>query len=169
MSALSITGLLLILIGVVFAVRDVASEKSEVKALRGISLSVSGYVLIIILGAGLVVADRWFQSEDAKIKTTEDRAEATVPPTLPPVEEADDLFPNGFTFGDNNELDRLQRSCERSNWDDCDLLYLLADPGSDYEFVGATCNLPFNPNPDTEWCLPLIFQDIDYPFSLLEE
>ena len=112
------------------------------------------YFLMIVLG---LASMGWgtYRWEERQAKTPQDREQATVVPATDPPIIDDDTFPNGFTFGDNNQLDRLWRQCERSQWDACDQLYVESDIGSDYEWFGATCGgLPFNPNPDTEWCDP---------------
>jgi len=119
--------------------------------------SIEGPTWLVLVVVGLAAtgwgSHRWDVNHPPK--TVQDREEATdTAGTEPPIIN-DNTFPNGFTFGDNNQLDRLWRSCERSVWADCDLLYIESDFDSDYEWFGATCGgLPFNPNPDTEWCDP---------------
>jgi hypothetical protein len=122
----------------------------------GAEAKAKGPMALFVLGAVLIFADfAWVRGGGET-----DKPPPTIPPTAPTIpptvtDDMEDLFPGGFTFGDNNELDRLWRSCERSVWSDCDTLYEISDIGSDYEWFGATCGgLPFNPNPDTEWCDP---------------
>lgn len=148
---LVIVGVLLVGVGVAFAWANKAADKAGGSGLKSISVEGPAWLVLIVVGLASVSFGvvRWEDRNPPK-----DRDDAQTPVTEPPVDDLD-LFPTGFTFGDNNELDRLWRACERSDWSACDELYETSDIGSDYEWFGATCGgLPFNPNPNTEWCDP---------------
>ena len=151
---LVIIGCAMIAAGLIFAVRQIASDTAGGTALKGIALSGPAWLVLIGMGVGLIVFDRWLDHDTSK--TVEDKQTAsTTPPTEPDEQTEQNLFPNGFTYGDNNDLDKLWRECDRSIWASCDQLYIDSDIESDYEYFGATCGgLPFNPNPNTEWCDP---------------
>lgn len=138
--------------GFIMVVANKANDRAGGSGLGKFSIEGPTWLVLVALG---IAATGWgaMRWEDRHPIETKDRLEvaSTTPLSVP----IDEVFPTGFTFGDNNELDRLWRSCERSVWADCDLLYELSDIGSDYELFGYTCGgLPFNPNPDTEWCEP---------------
>lgn len=136
MSTLTIIGSAMIAAGLFFAVRHIALDSAGGSALKGIALSGPAWLVLIGMGVGMITFDRWI--EQSETKTVEDR-EVVVPPTEPPLVEEADLFPGGWTYGDNAALDELWEGCERGVWLSCDDLYFQADADSDYEWFGASC------------------------------
>jgi hypothetical protein len=149
---LIVVGNALVIVGVWFAVANKASEKAGGEGLKAFSVQGPSWLVLIVFGLASVGYGvvRWEDGQVSKPVPTD----VTEPAPIDPIDQ-EELFPGGYTFGDNNQLDRLWRQCERSQWDACDQLYVQSDIGSDYEWFGASCGgLPFNPNPDTEWCDP---------------
>lgn len=59
-------------------------------------------------------------------------------------------FEDGFTYGDNAELDALWDACEAGDATACDALYESAPANSEYEEFGATCG---GTTDGTEYCV----------------
>ena len=160
---LIVVGILLVGVGVGFAWINKATETAGGSGLKSISVEGPAWLVLIVVGLASIGFGtvRWESRDAVKVKDSV----STVAPTVPldggqeilPGDEMDefmDEFPNGFTLGDNNELDRLWRACDRGVWEDCDNLYIQSDLGSDYEYFGATCGQPDFREPTELWCDP---------------
>lgn len=139
MTILTIIGSAMIAAGLFFAVKHIAGDTAGGSALKA-KVTGPAWLVLIFFGTAVVVVDKWFESGSPSVKSAEDKETiSSTPLTVPVEEEVQELFPAGFTFGDNNDLDKLWRECERGVWLSCDDLYFQGDVGSDYELFGATC------------------------------
>lgn len=148
MGALTIIGCLMIIAGLVFALKKVAGDRAGGSALKGISVQGPAWLLLVAMGGGLVVVDKWFDAESAKKDVP---TEVTAPPTYTLQDDHEEL-PFPFDFGDDEYLDGLWTDCSRGIWKQCDELYFDSPTGSEYEWYGATCGWII-PDP-TEFCSP---------------
>jgi len=113
------------------------------------------WIVVLIFGMLLAVGGAWRIDERSVVKGKEDEPIVTAPPTTPPPAEMEDEFPNGFTYGDNHDLDKLWRECERGVMVSCDDLYVESDEGTDYEYFGYSCgDVFFDPSVEVGWCDP---------------
>jgi hypothetical protein len=143
---LIILGFVLVAAGLYFAVGNKAIEGATGSALKGISVQGPAWLLLVAFGVGTILFGAWLEHESTST-TQKDKTENTVPePTVPFFEQ-----PDVYTFGDDNELDRLWRACERGDWLSCDDLYFESPVDSEYEWFGASCG-GIVPNPTGEYC-----------------
>jgi len=141
-----ILGFLLVIAGLYFAMGNKAVEGASGSALKGIQVQGPAWLLLVALGVGAILFGAWLEHE-AKQTEAKDKTTVTVPEPTTPVAEQPDIY----TLGDDTQLDRLWRACERGDWLSCDDLFLDAPLDSEYEFFGATCG-GIVPEPDGEWC-----------------
>jgi hypothetical protein len=138
---LIVLGILLVGVGIGFAWINKATDKAGGSGLKSISVEGPAWLVLVVVGLvsigfGTVRIEDRGQDKNLDTKTAV-AASTTTTITGDDLKAAD--FPNGFTFGDNNDLDKLWRECERGAWASCDDLYFQSDPDSDYEYFGATC------------------------------
>lgn len=143
--ALLILGFLLVLAGLAFAFNAPGAVKAGGSALKSVSLEGPAWLILVGIGAGVIAFAGWLDHEirsGTVDKTTETLP--TAPPTVPTTVAGDDgtddpWGDDPFTYGDDNDLDKLWRECDRGIWTSCDDLYLQSPLGSDYEWFGASC------------------------------
>lgn len=125
--------------GILFGLKNIGVDAAGGSALKGISVSGPAWLVLICVGLGGLLFERWVgESNPSKSRTT------VTQPTDPPFFfDEEEEFPGGFTFGDNQALDQLWLNCEQGDWASCDELYLQSEIGSDYEWFGATCGAIF--------------------------
>lgn len=149
---LIVLGVLLVGVGIGFAWINKATDKAGGSGLKSISVEGPAWLVLVVVGLASIGFGTVRIEGRGQTKDIDDKTAVASTTTLGPIatEPKASDFPNGFTFGDNNDLDKLWRECERGVWASCDDLYFQSDPGSDYEYFGATCGDLFM---DAElWC-----------------
>jgi hypothetical protein len=141
-----VLGFMLVVAGLYFAVGGLGAAHAGGTALKGISIQGPSWLLLVAFGVGTILFGAWLEHE-GETAAVKDKTEDTVPEPTVPVDEQ----PEVFTYGDDNQLDRMWRACERGDWVACDDLYLESPVGSEYEFFGASCGGVI-PEPDGEYC-----------------
>lgn len=135
---LIIIGCLLVLTGCLFAWNNRASDTAGGSGLKAFSIQGPAWLVLIVVGcvSAFFGVSMWEEAEQRKNPPT---VVETTPTAYIDEDDILDEFPDGYTFGDDNYLDRLWRSCERGVFEDCDTLYYESPVGSEYEWYGATC------------------------------
>jgi hypothetical protein len=134
---LVVIGCVLVAVGCFFAWVNKATDSAGGSGLKSIAIEGPAWLVLIVVGCASAFTGVWFSEEAAQRK--QPPTSIASEPTSPTEAELDDEFPNGFTFGDDQALDKLWRECDRGIWASCDALYFQSDEGSDYEWFGATC------------------------------
>lgn len=137
MNALQVLGFALVVAGLAFAFGTPGRVKAGGNALKSVSLEGPAWLILVGIGAGTIAFGAWLERGALAVDKTEQTL-PTAPPTTIAADEVEE-FDGPFAFGDDNDLDKLWRECERGIWTSCDDLYLQSPLGSEYEWFGASC------------------------------